>query len=301
MWCIYIIFFGTANLVRKWKEKNPAKPLVVTYHMDTRSPGWKGLIFSLYSKYWMPKVLGAADAIIGSSADYIEASDAAPLYHANKEQWHALPFGVDIERFAPRAKPVELYDALGLDPQAPTVLFVGGMDPAHHFKGIPVLLKALARLTGQEFPVQALFVGDGSLRESFELQARGMGISQTVRFVGRVSDEDLPAYYNAADVTILPSIHRGEAFGMVLLESMASGVPVIASDLPGVRTVAEDGGMTFPVGDYKALSELIAGYFVQPDRESLQKDVRRVVEEKYSWPSIVTSLNELYTDLLRSA
>ncbi|PIT86923.1 MAG: hypothetical protein COU33_00445 [Candidatus Magasanikbacteria bacterium CG10_big_fil_rev_8_21_14_0_10_43_6] len=293
-------FFGTANLVRKWKQKNPEKPLVITYHMDTRSPGWKGLVFTVYTKYWMPKILESADAIIASSVDYIQASDAAAHYATHKDKWHALPFGVDTERFTVQEKPVSLMAQLGLNPEVPTLIFVGGMDAAHHFKGVPVLLKALALLKSQNRVTQCILVGDGELRGSFELTAQGMGLGPFVRFVGKVSNDMLPVYYNAADLCILPSLHKGEAFGMVLLEAMASGVPVIATDLPGVRTVAEDGGMTVPVNDYREIAATVEEYFSGPtDRDVWQTRVRSVAELKYAWPPIVRQILSLYTDLLK--
>ena len=95
-------FFGTANMVRKWKLRNPHKPLVITYHMDTRSGGWKGLVFKYYAKYWMPRILNSADKIIASSFDYIEASDAREIFKENTDKWIELPFGVDANRFHPR-------------------------------------------------------------------------------------------------------------------------------------------------------------------------------------------------------
>ena len=76
-------FYGTANLVRRWKLRNPNKPLVITYHMDTRAPSWKGLYFKYYAKYWMPKILGSADALIASSFDYIESSAASQFFQQN--------------------------------------------------------------------------------------------------------------------------------------------------------------------------------------------------------------------------
>jgi glycosyltransferase involved in cell wall biosynthesis len=73
------------------------------------------------------------------------------------------------------------------------------------------------------------------LRPSFERMARQTGLGQIVHFVGRVPDDLLPKYYALGDVLVLPSTTAGEAFGMVILEAMATGVPVVASDLPGVR------------------------------------------------------------------
>ena len=241
-------FYGTANLVRQWKNRNPFIPLVITYHMDSRAPGWKGLVFKWYNMFWMPKILRSADLIIGSSKDYIEASDANKLKQEAPEKWKTLPFGVDIERFVPREKSAELFEELNLDMSIPTLIFVGGMDKAHYFKGVGVLLKALQKITEEGISIQAILVGDGDLRESYEKRAITYGLVDVVRFTGKVDDETLPHVYNAADLFVLPSTTRGEAFGMVLLEAMASGVPVIASDLPGVRSVASDGGVVFSGG-----------------------------------------------------
>lgn len=293
-------FFGTANLVRKWKLKNPNKPLVITYHMDTRAPGWKGLIFKYYSKFWMPKILDSAEAIFVSSFDYIESSDAAKIFRQNKDKWHELPFGVDLERFAPRKKSEDLFEKIGLSNELPTTLFVGGMDRAHYFKGIPVLLRALAKLKKSETPVQCILVGDGDLRADFEIQVKVSGLSDLVKFVGKVSNEELPMFYNLSDLFVLPSLNQAEAFGMVLLESMASGVPVVASDLSGVRSVARDGGVLVQPNNVNGLAEAIYNYFTQDlDREQLGRDVRLVVEEKYDWVKITKDLNTIYQQLAK--
>jgi len=294
-------FYGTANLVRKWKEHNPYKPLVITYHMDSRSPGWKGLFFTYYNAFWMPKILGSADLLIGSSLEYIEKSDAFDLYTQQKDKWRALPFGVDIERFQPREKPADLFETAGYDITIPTLLFVGGMDKAHYFKGIDVFLKALLRLKKNEYTVQAFLVGDGDLRETYELTAKAYGLSDRVKFLGYVEEELLPYAYNAADLVILPSTTRGEAFGMVLLEAFASGVPVIASDLPGVRSVADEGGVLFPPGDDAALAEAIIEYFADGvDRKQFSTSVRNLAIEKYAWPRIVDDLEDWYMNLVNT-
>lgn len=292
-------FFGTANIVRRFKQHHPEVPLVITYHMDTRGPGWKGLFFKYYCKYWMPKVLGSADALIASSFDYITSSQAASLYQEQPDKWHELPFGVDTDRFAVRDKPEALFERYALAIDAPTIVFVGGMDPAHYFKGVPVLLKALVKLKHAGVPVQGVLVGGGSLQAQFELQARGLGLRELVRFVGHVSDEELPYHYNMADLTILPSLHQAEAFGMVLLESFASGVPVVASDLPGVRSVASQAGFVCPPHDATALAEQIADYFSpETDWQDWQMRARDVAVSKYGWKPIVARLAKLYEKLV---
>lgn len=292
-------FFGTAGAVRKWKLKHPDVPFVVTYHMDTRAGGWKGLIFKLYAKYYLPKMLDVADCILASSFDYIESSDARIHYLEHKEKWRELPFGVDTNRFAPREKPVDLFLKHLLDPTLPTLLFVGGMDAPHYFKGITVLLKAFAELQRQGVSVQLMLVGDGELRTQYEMQAKVLGIEKSIRFVGRVSHEELPSYYNAADAVVLPSIHQGEAFGMVLLEAMASGVPVIASELPGVRTVVMHGGYTVPKNDPQALADQIAAYVSDSSlKKTLGTRAREAVLKQYAWKSIGKSLETVYNTLV---
>ncbi len=292
-------FYGVANLVRKWKKRNPHKPLVITYHMDNRAPGWLGLYFKYYAKFWMSKILNSADVLIGSSFDYIESSNASSIYQNNKNKWIELPFGVDIERFKPRDKPESLFTRHGFDVDKPTLLFVGGMDMAHHFKGIPVLLQALKKIKDDGIELQTVLVGEGELREDYQMQAKFLGLSRIVKFAGKVSNDELPYYYNMADLFVLPSINRSEAFGMVLLESMASGVPVVASDLAGVKTVAKDGGELVEPNNYIDLAEAIASFFSSDvKRSDIKQHVREVAEQKYSWESIVQELDKIYQQLV---
>ncbi len=292
-------FFGTANVVRKWKRSNPQKSLILTYHMDARSPGWKGLIFKLYAKYWMPKILDQADKILVSSFEYARTSDAAAHLVANADKWIELPFAVDTGRFMPREKPSALFKRYDLNEQNPTVLFVGAMDDAHHFKGVSVLLRSLFFLKQNNYNIQAIFVGGGDRRDDYRMRATGMGLDDRVRFVGYVNESELPYHYNMGDLFVLPSTDKGEAFGMVLLEAMASGVPVVASDLPGVKKVARSGGVTVNPGDERALSEAISDFFSQDlNRSEWQKQVRAEVMKNYSWQQIGGELEKIYTQVV---
>ncbi|MBP9695088.1 MAG: glycosyltransferase family 4 protein [Candidatus Magasanikbacteria bacterium] len=291
-------FFGTANVVRKWKLRHPEKPLIVTYHMDTRGPGWKGLLFKYYAAFWMPKILDAADCITVSSFDYAKSGNAAKHLRENPDKWIELPFGVNLERFQPRQKSAELIERYGLDPNLSTLLFVGGMDVAHYFKGIPNLLQALFILKRNGVSIQALFVGDGELREQFVFQAESLGLTDCVHFAGRVSVEELPLVYNLGDLLVLPSIHQGEAFGLVILEAFASGLPVVATDLPGVRTVAERAGLLVSPNDSAGLAEAIAGYFSEnTDKKAWQNKARSAAENFYAWGPICENLAEVYKKL----
>jgi glycosyltransferase involved in cell wall biosynthesis len=180
------------------------------------------------------------------------------------------------------------------------VLFVGALDRAHYFKGMPILLAALARLQ-QDPHVRLLVVGDGDLRPAYQRQAQTLGVGDRVVFCGRVSDRELPAHYRLADLLVLPSTTMGEAFGLVLLEAMASGKPVIASNLPGVRSVVSDGvdGLLFKPGDVRDLAERIDTLLADPQRRQRMGERGRVkVEEKYAWPRVIPRLVKTYGEVL---
>jgi glycosyltransferase involved in cell wall biosynthesis len=172
------------------------------------------------------------------------------------------------------------------------------LDQAHYFKGVDVFLKALARISPQ---IKGVIVGDGNLRAVYEQHAKELGVSQQVFFAGRVTDETLQDYYRLADVTVLPSITMGEAFGLVLLESMSCGTPVIASNLPGVRTLFRDGEHGFLVtpGDEATLAERMAILAKNPPMVTRMGAAGRArVIERYTWEVAAEKLLTTYQEVL---
>jgi glycosyltransferase involved in cell wall biosynthesis len=162
-----------------------------------------------------------------------------------------------------------------------------------------VLFDALHHLGGAA--PRLLVVGEGDLRPRYERQAQALGLGERVRFAGRVGDDDLPRYYAASDLVVLPSVTRGEAFGVVLLEAMACGKPVVASDLPGVRVVVRTtgGGRLAPPGDATALAGAIAALGTDAGlRAALGAAGRRAVEAHYTWPAIGRRLEATYQSVL---
>ncbi|MCF6276347.1 MAG: glycosyltransferase family 4 protein [Candidatus Magasanikbacteria bacterium] len=289
-------FFGTASLVAKWKKENPKIPLVITYHMDATASGWKGLIFKLYSKILMPKILNSADALIASTFDFVENSQAKNIHKKTKEKWHEVPFGVDIERFKIREKDEKLFEKYNLDKNKKTILFVGGMDKGHHFKGVPVLLEALKKLQTNNW--QCILVGEGDLREGFIKLTNKLGLNEKVKFVGNVSEELLPKYYNLADLFVLPSVSSAEAFGIVLLEAMASSVPVVATNLPGVRKIARKGGEVAEINNSEDLIIKIESVLERYEHKNLKIKLQEIIKKEYSWEISVCKLLKIYKKLI---
>ena len=233
-------FYGTDALAWHLKKKYPHTKLVIHYHMDSRAGGWKGWIFKIWQKLFLKRLLTQAEAITCASLDYWRHSSAGRI-NGLDDKLFIVPFTVDTNLFQPRPKDQELLKGYGLKSGVPIILMVGGLDRAHYFKGVPVLLSALAKVkttAGADY-CQGIIVGEGNLRDKYYKMAQTLGLAQDIVFIGKVEQNKLPAIYNLADLFVLPSINSCEAFGLVLLEAMASGLPCLASNLPGVRQVID--------------------------------------------------------------
>jgi phosphatidyl-myo-inositol alpha-mannosyltransferase len=221
----------------------------------------------------------------------LAVSEAAADYHARAlglpvSRFQLVPNGVDVARFA-EAEP---FDHL-VDPDRPALLFVGRLERR---KGLEPLVRAFTRLKTDRPELRLLVVGDGPERARCEglLPA---GLRADVRFLGRVSDEDLPRYYATCDLAVAPSL-GGESFGIVLLEAMAAGRPLVASDIPGYRTVASDGrqGRLVPPGDPVALATALGALLDNPAlRRAMADDGRRTVAA-YDWPRVAERVADVY-------
>jgi glycosyltransferase involved in cell wall biosynthesis len=247
-------FFGGAEVVWLWKAARRRHPrLVLNYQMDNIGSGLRGWAFRAHARLVLPWILRAADRVIVLSYDYLEQSAARDAYRREPAKFTAIPVPVDTGRFVPREKNPGLLGRYGLSADDRVVLFVGGLDKAHAFKSVDFLLRTWRRLA---FPrAKLILVGQGGLRPGYISLASRLGLSKSVLFADPVGEAELPRMYNLADLVVLPSLNSSEAFGIVLIEAMASGVPVVASSLPGVRRVFEDGreGLLFPPGDEDGL------------------------------------------------
>lgn len=256
-------------------------PLVVTYHNRLEEQHFaKKLLFYGYTSLMEPFLLSQASTIIAVSQDHL--SSVHPGLRAVE-----VPNGVDINHYTPGDR-VAARKALGLDQSESIVLFVGALDQAHRFKNVPLLLNVVAALPG----VKCVIAGDGDQRMALADRANGMGIGHRVLFAGSPPSSELPTFYRAADVTVLPSSSL-ESFGMVLVESMACSTPVIATDLPGVRTVVrhEKTGLLVTPGDHNTLKAALLRLLSSPTkRAAMGAEGRRRVEMRYSWEKIAEQL-----------
>ncbi len=289
-------FFGGAEPVIVRKAMTQDQGLVMTYHMDNFGAGVKGALFSAHRRLLFPWLVNRVDRILVSSMDYAKHCALAELDVMDRIEEH--PFGVDLERFHSGVEQ-ELRVRHHIKQDVPVLLFVGGLDAAHEFKGLSVLFESLSHLLNQEWHL--VIVGDGALKETYREQARERGLGDRVTFAGAVSQDDLPRYYRLATVHLFPSTKRAESFGLVALEAAASGIPSIASDLPGVRTVVRDGdtGLLVSPGDVESLKKAILTLLEQPDlRSRLGLSARVNAQAHYHWEPLIDRLEATYDSVL---
>lgn len=284
-------FYGGAELVALHRLLHKKIPLVSSYHMDVEGKGLVRAFFQAYKYTCAPVILGASDKIIVSSLDYAE--DSSYLL-SHRDKLVELPFGIP-EAFS---RPIEIIREEVSDRF--DMLFVAALDASHYFKGLDILLQAIASLP-KEYYVKLNVVGDGELKEYYETQAKALGIQDKVEFEGRVNDEDLKKMYTYSNVTLLPSLDRSESFGLVLAESMACGTPVIASRLPGVRSLVDHSQTGFLVkpGDINDLAQAIM--YMHDNRARVKRMGENgavMIDEEYRWPVIIKKLETLYQEVL---
>lgn len=296
-------FFGGAEPLAAWRRLGGGRggKLVLTYHMDVAGTGALKPFIAAHSRLVMPSIVRLADRVLVTSFDYARSSLVGPLFAAAPERFRELPPAVEVRRFSPSAKSAALLARYRIAPASRVVVFVGGLDRAHYFKGVPNLLAALATrlLDG----VTAVIVGDGDLRPSFEARARELGIAGRVVFAGAVPEDELADHHRLGDVFAFPSVDRSEAFGIAALEALSCGVPAVASDLAGVRTVVRDGetGLLTPPGSASALARRLKEMLGDENaRRAMGEAGRRMAVTEYSeerraerWKGILSELRLL--------
>ncbi len=288
-------FYGTAELLLGFPQKTP---IVVTFHMDAVMGGWREPIAQIHRKLIQPWLLCRAKKLFVSSVDYAATSSIASLVKRQDPRLIELPFGVDLTLFHPGNPERALF---GLPEAGTLFLMVGGLDRAHLFKGVPVALRALAKL--KEKTSYLVLRGDGDLKPEFQALAKELGVSERVIFLPPYSVSELAKLYRSVDVLLFPSTSRAEAFGLVALEAQASATPVIASDWPGVRSVVEQGktGWLVPPGDVEALAARMQ-FVIDQTPEFLYfhgAAVKRVIE-RYDQEQHLNRLLEAYQQVCAS-
>jgi phosphatidylinositol alpha-1,6-mannosyltransferase len=171
--------------------------------------------------------------------------------------------GIDVDRFAPNVDAGRQIRARhGISPDAPVLLHCSRLEPE---KGAQLSIRAFSLIRRTRHDAQLLVAGDGSQREELRVLANRLGIAEAVHFIGHVGNDDLPAYYNACDVFLYPTL-AVESFGIAVAEAMACGRPVVASRRGGIRTSIDHPatGLLVPPGQVEALAHATRSLLADP-------------------------------------
>ena len=227
-----------------------------------------------------------------------EKDNLTTYYNAPAEKIGIAPCGVNLDLFRPMDRAVAR-QRLGFDDNESIVLYVGRFDP---IKGIDRLLEAVTHLRGHRRLRLVIAGGDGpNTREYQNLQrmTRKLGIQNTVTFVGRIQQEHLPPYYSAADVLVVPSYY--ESFGLVGLESLACGTPVVATEVGAMRSILRDGetGQIVTPANPRSLAKAIEPFINGSGLKKLSADLIRASVLKFGWSNVAAAVIDEYDTLFR--
>jgi L-malate glycosyltransferase len=284
---------GFAALLAK---KETGRPLVVTVHgVDILKEPFTSYGVRLNKKYdvMVRRVLNEADAVIAASkATYDEACSIVN----DDKKIHWIANGVDTKRFNPNLDASPLRKKLGLRNQS--VIFCLRSHEAKY--GLEYLIRSVPLVKELNENVVFIIGGDGSLRQYHENLAAELGIKENVIFSGKISAEDLPYYYALSDIVVVPSLQ--EAFGLVVSEAMASGKPVIGSNVGGIpdQIVDEQSGFLIEPKNPSKIAQKIRWLLThQEQAKKMGIKGRGIVEEKYDIDKRAKSIISLYKQLLR--
>lgn len=254
------------------------------------------------------KIAQAADGII--AATETEKRDLQQYYATDPRKITVLPPGVDLHRFYPIPQD-EAKAVIGIPSHEKVILYVGRIEP---LKGIDNLLKAIALLRKTDVlascPHYVAIIGgdpdkprdllDQEMRHLQDMN-RSLGLDDIVVFLGKKAQDSLPYYYSASEVVVMPSHY--ESFGMVALESMACGTPVIATKVGGLEWLVQDEvtGLSVPDDDPEALAVQLQRMICKEGlRDQLSKNCRAFAE-KFSWSIITSDLIKIYQKMITGA
>ncbi|MDH7486508.1 MAG: glycosyltransferase [Anaerolineae bacterium] len=271
-----------------------ARRTVLSYHSDVVR---QAFILRLYAPL-LRCVLRRVDRIIAATPQYRDSSRFLQPY---RDKCVLIPYGIDLHRFqeadaALVAAIRQRHGSAASGEPGPLLLFVGRL---RYYKGLSYLIQAMAHV-----PATLLVVGSGPMEREWRQLAAATGVADRVHFLGDVEDAALPAYYHAADLFVLPASQRSEAFGIVLVEAMASGTPLISTELgTGTSYVNRHGetGLVVPPRDPQALAAAINELLADDERrQAMGHAARARAEAEFSLPAMVERVLEVYEGVLQT-
>lgn len=260
---------------------------VCTYQSDVLRPAALVPAYTVLAR----RFLKSCDAIVATSPQYKRTS---PVLSSLQRTIRVIPLGIDSAPFEHISEGSRLHvEQLVSGLPHPRVLFVGRLV---YYKGVETLLRAIALVPDASL----IIAGDGPLRDSIETLAQSLGIDRRVLFTGVLADNAYPALFATADVFVLPSTHRTEAFGIVGLEAMAAGLPLVTTELGTATSFYNEHGTTgfvVPPGDVKALAESLSTLVGTAELRARMRYAARERVKDFSLSSMLDAYEALYAEM----
>ncbi len=258
-------------------------------------PFGHGPVSSFFSRMILPAMLADATIVHVPTLDFAKRCSASRSITRFMSKLRVIPLGVDTSRFRPEP-------LLGEETRrrynctSPVLLFTGLLTPAHHrVKGLVYLLEAVATLRKRGVDLMLMVAGDGVFKPYYMAVTKKLGIDRQVIFLSHVPNEELPKFYNACSIFILPSVRSSESFGIVVAEAMACARPVIVSDIGGLKETAAAGGVVIPPGDAGALACQIELLLRRPELAEELGERALLASRRYSWDAVAGEYESLYS------
>ena len=269
-------------------SKHKKKPLIITYHNDIIGEGITSHIANFYNSTALKSLLNNADKIIITQHNYLYSS---PYLEKYEDKIAVIPNGVDIEKF----KPLEVKKERNM------IFFLSLLDEFHKYKGLDYLLKALKIVKDEISDVKLVIGGKGALMDYYMEMADNMGLKDNVEFHGFIPDEKIVEYYCRSSVFVLPSISaKQEGFGIVALEALACGTPVISTEIVGVAADVKNSGsgIIVPPQDIDNLVKAIIKILNDEKSHTMGLKGRELVKNKYTWSRVAKMTENIYQEFL---
>lgn len=274
-------------------SKKKKTPFILTYHCDLVLPKVYGsLVTSLYRLSLGRRTLKITDGVIVTTKTYAATS---------RNLWNIepviIPNAIDPSEFNPEGVGDNIRKKHHLE-NSKMILYVGRLK---YHKGLEYLIES-AQYTAAD--VKYVLVGGGEFKPRLKSLTNELKLNDRIILAGEVPNSELPQYYSACDIFVLPSVSRLEAFGIVGLEAMASAKPVIISDIPGVREVIEEGvcGLLTEPMNPQDLGEKITKLLADPAlMKKMGEAGKQKVLKEFTWEKVVAQTEEMYNNILSKA
>jgi glycosyltransferase involved in cell wall biosynthesis len=277
--------------------KRKKVPFILTYQFDGQETGgsfMRNTGVSIYNKFFINRVLDSTEVIIATTRSYAEQS---PFLKNYLDKIVVIPNGVNIEEVTTALTKEESRIKLGLPLKNKIILFFGSLVP---YKGPDVLLKAFKLIKNEFHDVKLIFAGRGQMIDELRDMAQKFDLVDDVIFLGFVEEEKKALYYKSADIFCLPSTNMAESFGIVNLEAMASGLPIVGSNLGGIPDIIKEGenGLLARPRDHQSLANALLSLLNDNDLiQKMGKNGQKMVED-YTWDKIAKDTENLYKDIM---